>query len=358
MKRVLMVGSAEQSGGGVSSVIKLIKKMPVWERYSCYWLGTQIQRNYLWKLWYAVKAAVIAPLIMWRYDIVHFHTVPDRIGLLIQMPELLCAKLYGKKVIMHIHMGNQLNNHTGNGLFKWCLRRADRVVLLAKKWQGLFAEKFKDVNVPTYVVYNACDTSKEGKRGQGVQRVQEVQRVQGAREKSIIMAGYFDDNKAPNLLIDAWATLKDKYPDWKLTLMGNGDVERFKLMAHEKGLDDCMSFPGYLKGQKKDEVWSKASILCLCSYNEGFPMVVLEAWTHGIAVVSTPVGGLPDVIDEEKNCLTFPFGDSEVLAVQLEKLINNDGLRKEMGDYSRDFVVEHFSLESVNADLEKLYETI
>lgn len=70
--------------------------MPVWEKYSCYWLGTQIQRGLLWKLWYAVKAAIVAPLIMWRYDIVHFHMVPG-ITLLIQLPELLVAKLYGKK---------------------------------------------------------------------------------------------------------------------------------------------------------------------------------------------------------------------------------------------------------------------
>lgn len=341
----MMVGSAEKSGGGVSSVIKLMKKMPVWEEYSCYWLGTQIQRNYLWKLWYAVKAAIIAPFIMWRYDIVHFHTVPDKICLIIQMPELLCAKLYGKKVIMHIHMGNQLNDHTENGLFKWCLKRADRIVLLAKKWQELFAEKFCDVDIPTSVIYNACDTPLEV-----------IDERLEIRDKSIIMAGYFDDNKAPNLLIEAWDSLKDKYPDWKLTLMGNGDVERFKKMALGRGLGDCMSFPGYLSGKEKEDVWNKASIVCLCSFNEGFPMVVLEAWNHGIAVVSTPVGGLPDVIEEEKNCLTFPFGDSKALAKQLEKLINDEQLRKNMGNYSKRFVVDNFSLATINKDLYNLYK--
>ena len=57
MKRVLMVGSAEKSGGGVATVIKTMKKMPFWQKYSCSWLGTQIQKNYLWKLFFAVKAA-------------------------------------------------------------------------------------------------------------------------------------------------------------------------------------------------------------------------------------------------------------------------------------------------------------
>lgn len=43
--RVMMVGTTEKSGGGVTSVIKLIKKMPVWNKYNIYWLGTQTQQN-------------------------------------------------------------------------------------------------------------------------------------------------------------------------------------------------------------------------------------------------------------------------------------------------------------------------
>lgn len=46
MTKVLMVGSAEQSGGGVASVLRLMKIMPFWEKYHCGWLGTQIQRGY------------------------------------------------------------------------------------------------------------------------------------------------------------------------------------------------------------------------------------------------------------------------------------------------------------------------
>ena len=140
MSKVLMVGSAEQSGGGVASVLRLMKTMPFWEKYHCGWLGTQIQRGYGVKLWYAVKAYFKALFTIWQYDIVHFHTVPDKICLIIQMPVLLLALLGRKKIIMHIHMGNQLEDHTHNRLFIWCLNRADCVVLLAKKWQKCFAE--------------------------------------------------------------------------------------------------------------------------------------------------------------------------------------------------------------------------
>ena len=124
-KKVLVVGSARESFGGVSSTIKLMEKMSVWKDFSCHWLGTQIQRNYLWKLWYAVKSNFTAFFILWRYDIVHFHTVPDRICLIIQLPIFMLALLWHKRIIMHIHMGNQLRNHTQNALFLWHLRHAD-----------------------------------------------------------------------------------------------------------------------------------------------------------------------------------------------------------------------------------------
>lgn len=344
MAKVLVVGSAEQSGGGVSSVIKIIKKMPVWNEYSCYWLGTQIQRNYLWKMWYAVKSWFVALMIIWRYDIVHFHTVPDKICLIIQLPIFLLALLGRKKIVMHIHMGNQLNKHTQNGLFLWHLKRSDQIVLLAKKWEELFKEKYSIIKTPIKVLYNACE------------QVKEISYEN--KHNSIIFAGYMDDNKAPNILLEAWSHLKDKYPNWKVTLMGNGDVERFKKLAHEMGLQNSVEFTGYIKGQKKIDYFTNAAIFVLCSFNEGFPMVVLEAWSYGIPVISTPVGGLPDVIVENKNCCTFDFGDSNGLIAKLELLINDEGLRKEMSMFEIDYVKHAFSVTSISKDYDNLYKTL
>lgn len=344
MSKVLVVGSAEQSAGGVSSAIKLMKKMHAWDEYQCYWLGTQIQRNYLWKAWYAVKANIIALFIIWKFDIVHFHTVPDKICLVIQMPIFVLALLGRKKIIMHIHMGNQLRNHTDNGLFKWCLNRADLVVLLAKKWQQLFTDSYADVKTPTTVIYNACEIVPEAPHEY--------------KDKSIMMAAFFNDNKAPDLLLKAWLPIKDKYPDWHVEMLGNGEVKRFKKMADDMGLADSVKFTGYVTGREREEYYRKASIYCMCSYEEGFPMVVLEAWTYGISVVTTPVGGLPDVLEEGRNALVFDFGDWQGLAKQLSKLIDDVELRKAMADYSRSFVVDTFSTNKINDDLRDIYSSL
>lgn len=344
MKRVLVVGSAEQSCGGVASVIKQMKKMPIWNNYHCYWLGTQIQRNYIWKLWYAVKAYIIAFFIIWRYDIVHFHTVPDRICLIIQMPIFILALIGRKRIIMHIHMGNQLRNHTNNNLFLWCLKRANLVILLAKKWQRLFLDLYSEIKTPTTILYNPCE------------EVTEVPFTE--KEKIVIMAAYFNDNKAPDLLLKAWEQIRGIFPDWKIYMLGNGEVKRFQTMAEKMELSDSVKFTNYIVGKEKDNYFRKASILCVCSYEEGFPMVVLEAWAYNICVVTTPVGGLPDILKDGENALVFDFGNWQQLACKLELLMSKCELRYEMAVNSRKFVYENFSLEKINNLIDNLYNTL
>lgn len=343
MKKVLVVGSARESFGGVSSTIKLMERMPIWQEYSCHWLGTQIQRNYAWKLWYAVKSCFTAFFILWRYDIVHFHTVPDKICLVIQLPIFLLALLWKKRIIMHIHMGNQLKNHIHNKLFLWHLKRADLIILLANKWQRLFHEQYPTIHKPTTVLYNSCEPL-------------HVTLDYAHRQKTILMAAYFNDNKAPDLLLKAWQSLQNHYPDWHIYMLGNGEVERFRQMSHEMGLQDSVTFTGYMTGQEKEKYFRNASLLCMCSYEEGFPMVVLEAWTYGIPVITTPVGGLPDVIEEGKNCVTFGFGNSDELADRLSSLIDDNEMRQAMSVYGQQFVREYFSPEIINCRLHNIYE--
>ena len=102
----------------------------------------------------------------------------------------------------------------------------------------------------------------------------------------------------------------------------------------------------------------EASISVMCSYAEGFPMTVLEAWTYGAAVVTTPVGGLPDVIEDGRNCLVTDFGNEKMLAQKLEKLMTNNSLREEMVRYSHDVMIPKFSLEAINNQLQELYREL
>lgn len=338
---VVMTGTSEDANGGITAVIRLMKKMPVWEKYNIYWLATQTNEvGSKSKLWTALKAALKAPFVIWHCRIVHFHMVPG-ITLLVQLPELLIAKLFRKKIIMEVHVGNQLVSYASDGFFKWWFRRADLILLLARRWEELFKTSYSDIKVPTDVLYNACEIipfiPMENK------------------QKLILFAGTHDKNKAPDLLIKAWSTLKNKYPDWRLAFLGSGEVEHYKQMTIDLGISDCVEFTGFITGDSKELFFHNASILCLCSYMEGFPMTVLEAWSHSIAVITTPVGGLPDAIEEESNCLTFPVGDSDSLAKQLDRLVLDEALRKIVSYEGYEYAREHFSLDVINEKIDNIY---
>ncbi len=318
--------------------------MPVWEKYNIYWLATQTNgTGYHDKLWMAVKAALKAPFVMWNCKIVHFHMVPG-ITLLIQLPELIIAKILRKKIIMEVHVGNQLVPYSKDKFFQWWFKQADLVILLAKKWEKLFKEMYSEVKIPSDVLYNACEMHEPIPFEE--------------KKKLILFAGTIHENKAPDLLIKAWAKLKDKYPDWHVTFMGSGNISYYEQMAAELGIKDSIDFTGYITGKEKDNRFHDASIYCMCSYMEGFPMSVLEAWSNSIAVITTPVGGLPDAIEEGKNCLTFPMGDSYALANQLEQLIEDEDLRSNIAKYGYEYASSHYSLEVVNNKLDGIYNEL
>ena len=75
-------------------------------------------------------------------------------------------------------------------------------------------------------------------------------------------------------------------------------------------------------------------------------------------MVTTPVGGLPDVIEEGKNCLTFPFDDVATLTMQLRKLMESSKHRMDMAESSKSFGERVFAPVMVNESIEKLYEEI
>lgn len=153
---------------------------------------------------------------------------------------------------------------------------------------NLFKESYADVKVPTDVLYNACEMRPFIPMSE--------------KQKLILFAGTLDKNKALDLLLKAWASIKDKYPEWRIAVLGSGDRPYFEAMSQELGCSGTVSFKGYVVGEEKERYFHDASILCLCSYMEGFPMTVLEAWSHGIAMITTPVGGLPDVIEDGVWC--------------------------------------------------------
>ena len=145
---------------------------------------------------------------------------------------------------------------------------------------------------------------------------------------------------------------------WKVVFAGNGEIERAKQIAEKLGILSQVEFLGWISGIRKETIFQESSIYCLASDGEGFPMGVLDAWAYGIPCVVTPVGGIPDIIEDGINGLIFPVGDSDRLAVQLNKLMNDKELGKAIVAESDKYVNGLFNIDIINNQLAEIYSNL
>lgn len=248
------------------------------------------------------------------YDIVHIHT-SEPPSALRKVLFMAVSKLLGKKVIVHFHSFSV--DTTIKSKYQWVYRylfgKADCVLVLSKYWQDELCDTFGFNEDKVKVLYNPCTI--------------EVSNKVYPKKKEILYAGTVNARKGYADMINAFARVADKHRDWSIVFAGNGEIEEGKALASCLGIDKQTIFLGWVRGNDKDKAFKEASIFCLPSYAEGFPMGVLDAWAYGLPVITTPVGGIPDIAKDGKNCLLFNPGDTNILAEQMDKMMSSETLR-------------------------------
>lgn len=177
-------------------------------------------------------------------------------------------------------------------------------------------------------------------------------------EKIILYAGTINERKGYSDLIKAFAKIASKHPEWKVVFAGNGEIEKGEQLARQLDIANQVVFEGWVSGTPKDNLFRKASIFCLPSYAEGFPMAVLDAWAYGLPVITTPVGGIPDVAVDGENMLLFNPGDIDKLAEDIDRLITDNVLRHKICEASIEFAKDKFNVNTINKQLGKIYDSL
>ena len=147
----------------------------------------------------------------------------------------------------------------------------------------------------------------------------------------------------------------EQHPDAKLLFGGDGYPERYGALARELGIADRCEFLGWITGEDKERLFERAGIYCLPSKNEGMPMSVLEAMAHGVPTIATPVGGVPQVIEDGVNGYLMPVDDEARLSELLCNLMDSRDLRMSIGSAGRQTISDHFNIERNVEELVRLY---
>jgi glycosyltransferase involved in cell wall biosynthesis len=159
---------------------------------------------------------------------------------------------------------------------------------------------------------------------------------QGERAPIVVAAGRLTRQKGFDLLIDAFAAVHEKHPEWQLHIHGAGDWRpRLTTQITQRGLGRVVRLRGLTRALDAEP--AQASIFALSSRREGLPTVLLEAMAAGLPVVSfdCPTGPV-EVVADGVNGQLVPAEDVAGLAAGLSRLIADDGERERMGRAARE----------------------
>ena len=158
------------------------------------------------------------------------------------------------------------------------------------------------------------------------------------------------------MLLRALAQMQDA--DWELVCAGDGEVTKYQAMATELGLASRVRFLGWVDEDAALALLAKSDLLTLPSLNEGLPMAIIEAMAHGLPVIATPVGGIPELITPGRTGLLVPPADSDALATALRQLVADPELRHRMGADARTAWRERHVIEDYCRELGAVYDEV
>jgi len=178
---------------------------------------------------------------------------------------------------------------------------------------------------------------------------------------NILFLSNLIESKGVHVLLEACILLKKKEITFECVFVGGeGDITatQFKVLINQLELDNQVSYQGKKFGEEKKKFFSNADIFVLPTYEDCFPLVLLEASSYSLPLLSTFEGGIPDIVDDGITGFLIPQRNAEALTEKLEQLIKNPSLRKQMGAAGRKKYENEFRLEIFEKRLSEILHKV
>lgn len=344
--RILMIGPSLSSRGGMATVERqLVERLPE-AGVQTEFIPTYDDCGKLGKLAIALIAFLQFRFRLNKTDIVHIH-MASRGSYTRKKMFIDAANRRGVPVVLHLHAAEfalwfdrECSEKARLDIRNTFIRCA-KVVVLSKEWKSYLIDRNVCDPGRIAVLNNAVDVPSKNRTDYSL--------------NTVLFMGRLDNRKSPDAILRAAAKLLPLHPDAKFIFGGDGDIAAYENLARELGVINSCRFLGWVTAEKKIKAYRDSSIYCLPSKNEGMPMSVLEAMSYGLATISTPVGGVPQVISDGANGLLFPVDDIDALTKILDQLMSDTALKERIGKNGRVRIEEAFSLDAFLKQVKLIY---
>jgi glycosyltransferase involved in cell wall biosynthesis len=246
------------------------------------------------------------------------------------------TRAYRKRVWIAFHHGytwTSLKTRIYNSLDRWSLRSASRVVTDCRP----FANDLEKIGIPPgrITVQHSCVNDFVSPPTERIADLRKDLRIDGGIQV-ILSVGRLSREKGQAYLIEAASLLRQKngHLDMCFILAGAGpDREMLEMLAREKQVSESFRFLGLVADIAP--YYGLANMLVLPSHSEGSPNVLLEAMAAGLPIVATAVGGVPEMVRNEREALLVENRNAPALARAIERLSGAPSLAEQLGREAR-----------------------
>jgi glycosyltransferase involved in cell wall biosynthesis len=349
--QVVMVGDSLKKQGGIVTVEKMMLACAP-PGIHIHHIGTAVDGSGIGKMFGFIRGLVqlVSWLMTHPVDLVHIH-VADNGSAYRKAIVTLIARLFRKPVVLHahapeFHLFYPAQPRIMRQWLRYSFQQCDRFIAVSESWKSYYMETLGLVAQQAIAITNP------------IQVPAHVPTRDHPTDIKIVFLGRIGQRKGAFDLISAFALLSPQNrKNATLILAGDGEIDQARDLIQKLNLQDSITLLNWLTPTDRDQLMASANIFVLPSYNEGLPLSLLEAMGWSLPVLTTPVGGIPNLITHHTNGLLCPPGDIRQIAKELETLIQDEALRTQLGEQARQDVLP-FDVKNYFLQLTDIYHAI
>jgi glycosyltransferase involved in cell wall biosynthesis len=304
---------------------------------------------------YALPAAVLAPVLGRRADIVHAHLGED---LAVLPLAALAAATHRLPLVLTIHCSlaytleasdvrTAVLRALGGHIERWAERRADATIVYTSRLATCVAENAGARSV--HIIRRGMDPRPYADPGPDP--------FPGIRGRArVVFLGRVVRSKGVETLVEAAARLRT--PDVQVVLVGDGpDRARVERLARRLGVADRVRVTGFVPHDRVPAVLASTDLLVLPSSYEEIGAVLVEAMHAGLPAVASWVGGIPEIVEHGVTGLLVPPKDPRALAAAIDAVLSDAGFARRLAANAKRRAVDH-DLDHFGARVHDLYQRL
>lgn len=258
------------------------------------------------------------------------------------------AKVFGKRTIIAPRSGLLIDNFDNSNFYrnqaKGIFSSSDVILCQGRYWKEYFIKNLNAEEEKCVVLNNWID----------VESYKDSTFHSSSGDLKVLFLSRIEKNKG---IYDLVKIIKKSEEGFQFIIAGEGsELDQLKIDIGLACPDKKVTFTGWISGKEKRKVLEDADMLLMLSYREGLPNVILEAMASKTAVISTTVGAVEDVIENQGNGLLVEPGDIGGVIKGMYRYLEDEQLRRSYTDISYRRVVEEFSTNNAVSVFKKCLE--